>query len=146
MKKLIITLSIFISLLTMTSCKKEVVEPNTQKSIIELETRFISQDNIDNDTYTVLQFGKESNNTEHLSLYIPVSTCSLSGINTYFDTQDTRRIEIYKNGDNNSSYIWMGEISVNELDSTFIINKIYGPNVDLIQIECENLIRLQIQE
>lgn len=147
MKTIILTLAIGLSLLTFTSCKKDNPKPSTSiKSIVDLETRFVTESGVAEDTYYVLQFGTESENTENWAQQLFVNECGEVGVNTHFDSQDTRRVEIYKNGDNNSNFVWMGEISVNSIDSTFIINEIYGPNVDLNVIECDNLMRLQIQE
>jgi len=143
MKKVILTVAIV--LMGLMSCKKEVVNTSI-KTIVDLETRFVTESGVAEDTYYVLQFGTPSNGTENWSQQLFVNECGEVGVNTHFDSEEVRRVEIYKNGDNNPNFVWMGEVSVNELDSTFIITEIYGPTVNLVTIECDGLTRLQIQD
>jgi len=142
MKKLILTLAV--GLLTLASCTKDKVQPSTTKSEVVLETRFVTQDSVPVDTFYALQFG--TGQTENWCQHLFIGTCGMWGINTNFDSNSMRRVEIYKAGDNVQSAVWIGEIGVNPTDSTFIIQEIMGQYIDVVPIQCDGLTRLQIQE
>ena len=124
MKKIIITIALV--LIGLTSCKKEVITPNCPVTpSVELgtviSTNLITNYIIPEDTFYALKF-KSSGGADQIFM----NPCGETSISTSFNSTEETRVEIYKNGDGNPNYVWMGTIKVNPADSSFIITKIGG--------------------
>lgn len=146
MKKIIVTIALV--LIGLTSCKKEVITPNCPVTPpVELgtviSTNFITDFGVAADTYTVLKF-RSSGGADQLF----VNECGEVAVNTEFNSAEETRVEVYKNGDGNSNYIWMGNIKVNPADSTFIVTQIGGnSNVFVLPAyACGNTTKIAIIE
>ena len=144
MKKIIITIALV--LIGLTSCKKEVITPNcpvtqTPDKGLVLETNFITNYLIPNDTFYALQF-RENGSADHFF----INPCGETSINTTFNSVDETRVEVYKTNDGTSNFVWMGTVKVNPADSSFIITKIGGePGTILISDgSCDNKNKLVI--
>lgn len=143
MKKIIVTIALIIGL---SSCKKEVITLNCPVTTpVELgtviSTNFITDFGVAEDTYTVLKF-RSNGGADQLF----VNECDEAAVNVEFNSVEETRVEVYKNGDGNSNYVWMGTVKVNPIDSTFIVTKLGGQNDIFLfpAIACGNTTKLAI--
>ncbi len=133
---------LFIAGLTpLLACQKEEIKPSPTvppKTTVNIDTKFITGNNVPADVYTVLTFRQNNAGSD----YFWVKHCNEVGINAFFSSDYQTRVEVYKTGDGTENFVWMGNVTVNPADSSLVISKITGSdslgvvncNSDQIQI------------